>query len=533
VGGGVNVVLTDQNGGTFYDQTASDGSFGLSVAPGQYMLRVSGDFGAGFWYTGQLDLSSSLDQDLTLHNLYVDLDVVDSDGNPVEGAHATMPGQCQGSSFELFSGMTVNGFFGNSQGSTGADGHAKLGLFPCPGPVTYSITPPDCSGLAATSVVVPGPIENDTSIHVTLYSIYCNVEDGAGDPLGNQTVEVDPEQDVGAGAHAASGGGASTTTDASGFYGLTVPPATYRLTLKGKAPAGAALPKSYSVSVGGVDLKNGRVQNLTLPVETLAATIVGPTGAPAAGAVVKVPCTDTSFSLFPGGQATGRVCGGASADADGVAAVALLPAASANVSVTAPAGLHACPATVRGVAIEQDKLLTITLAACVAVSDGGFQPSSTPLAQGGTVRWKSAGTVDRTVTDASGMGLFDSGPLPPGSTFTLSFASAATYRVIDQPTSHRATVEVPTTATPANGSPSTEFTIRWASQKPPSGYAADVQVHRPGVKRWAFLRRGTTATSTGFTPEAGVGVYEFRARFDNTGNGHSSGWSPLASIDVQ
>src|SRR5205085_7102906 len=61
--------------------------FRSSVASGQYYLTISGDLGSTYLlYSGNLDLSSSVAENLTLQNLHLDASVSDSAGNPVAGA---------------------------------------------------------------------------------------------------------------------------------------------------------------------------------------------------------------------------------------------------------------------------------------------------------------------------------------------------------------------------------------------------------------------------------------------------------------
>jgi len=93
-------------------------------------------------------------------------------------------------------------------------------------------------------------------------------------------------------------------------------------------------------------------------------------------------------------------------------------------------------------------------------------------------------------------------------------------------------VKVPVTAAPASGGVSTSFTVTWAAGPPPSGFVDDVQIERPGSGTWVTWQAGVTAPSATFTPDAGTGTYEFRARLRNAGNGFASGYSDATTITV-
>jgi hypothetical protein len=136
------------------------------------------------------------------------------------------------------------------------------------------------------------------------------------------------------------------------------------------------------------------------------------------------------------------------------------------------------------------------------------------------------------VTDATGMGLFDSGLRQPGDSFAYTFTAAGTYSVLDRATGHASAVSVGMGSTAASGTTSTAFGLHWASATPPAGYTYDLQVKRPGTTDYTDLRVGTSTRSTRFTPDSGVGTYSFRTRIRNTGNGASSGWSSAKTITV-
>jgi hypothetical protein len=171
----------------------------------------------------------------------------------------------------------------------------------------------------------------------------------------------------------------------------------------------------------------------------------------------------------------------------------------------------------------------------IRVFDAEISP---PISRGigfrNTVAWgmDAANSSAHSVTDASGMGLFDSGLRPPGGSFTYDFPAAGSYKLIDSATGHTSTISVGMTAMPTGGTAVTPFSLRWAAASPPSGYAFDVKVLRPGATAYADFLTGTGDPSATFTPDSGVGIYSFRARIRNTSNGASSGWSSAKTITI-
>jgi streptogramin lyase len=165
---------------------------------------------------------------------------------------------------------------------------------------------------------------------------------------------------------------------------------------------------------------------------------------------------------------------------------------------------------------------------------GGFTPRTRNVPQGATVDWSFYGPSQQRVVDRSGMGLFGTAPLPPVSYYSFAFEAAGTYPYSDPPNAQAGTIAVPLKAKPASGTETTTFTITSSAQAASPGYVFDVQILRPtGQEFFADWKTGRTARSAKFVPDDGPGVYYFRSRLRNTGNGKSSGWSPPASIAVQ
>jgi plastocyanin len=168
------------------------------------------------------------------------------------------------------------------------------------------------------------------------------------------------------------------------------------------------------------------------------------------------------------------------------------------------------------------------------ILDSGFSPKAESVALGRTATWSIPGSdaTSHSVTDGTGLGLFDSGLRAPGGSFAYTFANAGNYSIVDAGSSNRETVKVAPTASPKSGSPSTIFTVTWATAPLPSGRVADVQLKRPNGVFVDWLTDQTAPSAT-FTPDSGTGTYSFRARLRDTNTGARTAWSPGALIRVR
>ena len=178
-------------------------------------------------------------------------------------------------------------------------------------------------------------------------------------------------------------------------------------------------------------------------------------------------------------------------------------------------------------------LWSVDLPNDVIVNDRAFTPSSRTVSPGTTQLFSFAGPGTHTVTDASGMGLFDSGPKAVGSLagVTIPGAGSYAYRCTIN-TSMTGTLKAGMTVSPTSGKTATVFTLSWAVGAPPSGFGFDVQVKRPGSSTWVSLRNDTLTPSTTWTPLNGTGTYQFRTRLQRLGATTVSGWSAALSVSV-
>jgi len=166
-----------------------------------------------------------------------------------------------------------------------------------------------------------------------------------------------------------------------------------------------------------------------------------------------------------------------------------------------------------------------------------FIPNVTPLAQqGDEVRWLFLNPGTHGIQDATGMDLFSSRlPVPIGGTYGYSFDAAGIYRYRD---SSKATakgeIHVPIGVTLLPGSLD-HAEVVFASAPPPAGFVYDVQVMGPAGRFMTWLK-GVTVSSSVFGPgsphDVGPGVYSFRARIRNVGNGKASSYSDPGSVTL-
>jgi virginiamycin B lyase len=155
-----------------------------------------------------------------------------------------------------------------------------------------------------------------------------------------------------------------------------------------------------------------------------------------------------------------------------------------------------------------------------------IEPDPPRLQLGSTVSWQLVGPSAQSVTDATGMELFDSGVQSFFSTFSFQFTAAGTYPFRSTTSGLDGSIKVLPALTPrtvASGSP---VTVSWASAPPAAGYAFDVRYRRDGSATWTPWQSQVAATSAAYvTPR--TGKYAFEARLVNTSTvpATASDWS--------
>jgi len=172
----------------------------------------------------------------------------------------------------------------------------------------------------------------------------------------------------------------------------------------------------------------------------------------------------------------------------------------------------------------------------MGVQDNQYgQPNLTLLKRGDSVSWGFFGPKDHSVTETSGLHLFDSGYAPAERImYTMVFPAAGSFPYHCKDPNHassmKGVVHVKVGRTPANGPLGTHFTIKWAQKAADPGYVFDVQKKNPGgtFQKW---HKGVTTAQAQFVPGQ-TGQFFFRSRVRDTSTGQASGFSPPSSIFV-
>jgi plastocyanin len=175
----------------------------------------------------------------------------------------------------------------------------------------------------------------------------------------------------------------------------------------------------------------------------------------------------------------------------------------------------------------------------IRLSDTEFSPDSSKVDMGDTVAWvfPAANTEGHTVTDASGLGLFDSGQRLAGGSYTHTFDASGTYAIQDLTTGLTSKIQVAVDVSPTHGGASSTFVVFWATKDASAPLAYDVQVKGPSDGSYLTWQSGVTVDGGDFVPNQwqggeGAGTYRFRARLRNANTGAVTDWSPAAKITV-
>jgi len=165
-------------------------------------------------------------------------------------------------------------------------------------------------------------------------------------------------------------------------------------------------------------------------------------------------------------------------------------------------------------------------------STTGFPPATVLIPHGAALAWTvpAGDTGTYRLTDGTGLGLFDSGPLAQTHTFTQAFVAAGTYVVAESTTGTEQTVRVrPAAEARPHRGPGVVKVI-WSAGALPPGLVADVQVRHRG-EPWTWFLHGTDASSGFATEDPSDGRVSFRARLRDPGTGAVSGWSPATHVE--
>jgi hypothetical protein len=149
-----------------------------------------------------------------------------------------------------------------------------------------------------------------------------------------------------------------------------------------------------------------------------------------------------------------------------------------------------------------------------------------------TVAWRVDPLAGQTssISEIS-LGLFDSGSILPGGSFTYSFQAAGTYSILHEPSGKVGSVGIPLRVRPPHGSVTQVFHVSW-------GFAqSDVEVKAPGNPDFVLWKQQSWDEEAAFGPTdplwAGPGDYVFRSRVDDLDTGLMTDWSPTTTVRVR
>jgi plastocyanin len=159
-------------------------------------------------------------------------------------------------------------------------------------------------------------------------------------------------------------------------------------------------------------------------------------------------------------------------------------------------------------------------------------PATTRIGLGDTVTWQNHMVgYHHTSTSNTPLSLWSIDMPANGTSGSHVFIAAGTYGFHCEihPTQMHGNIVVPMKASPAAGTTSITFVIRWATLRAPSGFRYLVQRKAPGGSFVAF--KSTLARSVSWKP-SGAGTWRFRAQLERTANGATSGFSPTLKVSV-
>ncbi len=298
--GGVPLAGTEVHVGNESLRTNSSGEFSGTFAPGKYSFFLEGGRGnevshaaapSSFYFQGSIDLTSSINENLTLPVHALTVRTVGPNGDPIPGV--TFTEVADGSiNATLAPGIQVGYAQVYENETTNANGNTTLSVPDFLNETRLEAKPPAETQLPRTPFNIEQITEDQTrEIKLIEGVTFAGVLFGEGGvPLAGTEVHV---------------GNESLRTNSSGEFSGTFAPGKYSFFLeggRGNEVSHAAAPSSFYFQ-GSIDLTSSINENLTLPVHALTVRTVGPNGDPIPGVTfTEVADGSINATLAPGIQ---------------------------------------------------------------------------------------------------------------------------------------------------------------------------------------------------------------------------------------
>lgn len=170
----------------------------------------------------------------------------------------------------------------------------------------------------------------------------------------------------------------------------------------------------------------------------------------------------------------------------------------------------------------------------LVVLDFAFSPNPVTLAQGQGVEIGFWGDVLHTVSDTTGLNLFDVEPVTAravGHIDPMPGAGVYKFQCDNHPSVMKGKFKVPVVVAPPVQPLGGSVEIQWAVGAAPAGLVFDVQRRAPDASAFSDWRTGVTYGSRNVTPRK-RGFWTFRARVRRASTGAVSAWSRPATLTV-
>lgn len=171
----------------------------------------------------------------------------------------------------------------------------------------------------------------------------------------------------------------------------------------------------------------------------------------------------------------------------------------------------------------------------VTIRDDRFEPVDVRGEMGDRFEWTNAGSDYHSVTEASGLGLWDSQLVRGGrshnpETWWLKLPWAGTFVYRDMVSGFEGAIAVPPRV-PARVAPGERIPVLLGIEQPPEKIGFDVQF-REGGGEWRMVKEGLTGKETELDPFK-AGTYAVRCRLRSLEEDVHTDWSPAVTFELE